>query len=86
MRISFIGMSAVSMTRRGSSVSVCFRSPRFSEMSDIMSPMFSFGHITKAFTMGSRISLMKVASGMNAGLSTVFSVPSVSLTWYTTLG
>src|SRR5271165_206398 len=43
-RISFNGRTAVNITRRVSSDSVCSTSPRFSMMSCIMSPIFSFAH------------------------------------------
>ena len=56
-------MPAVNITRRASSVSVCRTVPRFSEINAIMSPMFSFGEITNALTIGSSIFSMKLGSG-----------------------
>ena len=53
MRISFIGIRQVNITRRVSRVSVFLMNPRFSEISPMMSPRFSPGVMTKAFTMGS---------------------------------
>ncbi len=55
IKISFNGNRLVSMTRRTSSVSVWSTAPRRSEINAIMSPMFSFGQITKALTIGSSI-------------------------------
>jgi hypothetical protein len=49
------GSVLVSMTRRGSSVSVWSATPRFSASNAIMSPMYSLGQMTKAQTIGSSI-------------------------------
>ena len=56
------------MTRVSSSVSVWSIVPRFSMTSCIMSPMYSFGHMTKTFTIGSRISSMSCALRQEGGI------------------
>ena len=51
-----------------------------------MGPMYSAGHMMRARTYGSCTSSITTAGGMSAGFSTSNSVPSVLVTWYSTLG
>ena len=61
--ISLSGMRPIRMTRPESSVSVSWMMPRFSPVRFIMSPMYSFGHMRYAFTIGSEMVAMKFGSG-----------------------